>query len=256
MPARPHDHDAGGDPDLLRAKAALRSRVWDLLDTEGVRRFPGVRNRISNFVGAERAAERLRGNPAWSRACTVKATPDAPQLPVRQCALEDGKTVYMAVPRLTRPEPFLVLDPDHLPERPRRVASIRGAERWGRTAPLAELEPVGLLVTGCVAVGEDGVRLGKGGGFSDLEFAIASEVGLIGPQTLVATTVHPLQVLPSGTIPRTGHDLTVDLIVTPDGVVPVEEQPGERPAGRVRWDELTEEKIASIPVLSSLREGR
>ena len=29
-------------------------------------------------------------------AATVQANPDSPQLPVRQRALEDGKTVYMA----------------------------------------------------------------------------------------------------------------------------------------------------------------
>jgi 5-formyltetrahydrofolate cyclo-ligase len=37
---------------------------------------------------------------------TVKANPDSPQLPVRQRALEDGKTVYMAVPRLAADAPF------------------------------------------------------------------------------------------------------------------------------------------------------
>ena len=255
MSSRRHDHDAGGDPELLRVKAELRDRVWGRLDTEGVRRFPGPRNRISNFVGAERAAEHLRSTQAWSAARTLKANPDAPQLPVRQRALEDGKTVYMAVPRLAGPEPFFLLDPDHLPETPRRAASIRGASRSGRSVPLGELEPVGLVVTGCVAVGEDGVRLGKGGGFSDLEFAIASEAGLIDATTLVVTTVHPLQVLPAGAIPRTDHDVAVDLIVTPDGIVQVD-RPANRPSGRVSWDELTEEKIASIPVLSALRAAR
>jgi 5-formyltetrahydrofolate cyclo-ligase len=35
----------------------------------------------------------------------VKANPDSAQWPVRQRALEDGKTVYMAVPRLAGREP-------------------------------------------------------------------------------------------------------------------------------------------------------
>jgi 5-formyltetrahydrofolate cyclo-ligase len=39
---------------------------------------------------------------------------------VRQRALEDGKTVYMAVPRLAGPEPFFALDPDHLSDRRQR----------------------------------------------------------------------------------------------------------------------------------------
>jgi hypothetical protein len=57
---RRHDHDAGGDPELLVAKAALREEVWEALAGAGVVRFPGARNRISDFTGAEAAARRLR----------------------------------------------------------------------------------------------------------------------------------------------------------------------------------------------------
>jgi 5-formyltetrahydrofolate cyclo-ligase len=74
--------------------------VWSALQGAGAARFPGARGRIPNFVGAEAAAERLRGTDGWQRAATLKANPDAPQWPVRQRALEDGKTVFMAVPRL------------------------------------------------------------------------------------------------------------------------------------------------------------
>src|SRR6185295_14538276 len=104
--ARRHDHDAGGDPGLLAAKAALRDEVWTSLTEAGMSRFPGARNRISNFRGAEAAAQRLRELPEWERARRVKSNPDSAQLPVRQRALEDGKTVYMAVPRLAEDDPF------------------------------------------------------------------------------------------------------------------------------------------------------
>ncbi|HEX6237528.1 MAG TPA: hypothetical protein VFZ68_10055, partial [Acidimicrobiales bacterium] len=103
---RRHDHDAGGDAAVLDAKAALREEVWAALAVPGVSRFPGPDGRIPNFVGAEAAAERLRGLEQWQRAATVKANPDSPQLPVRQRALEDGKTVFMAVPRLAGDVPF------------------------------------------------------------------------------------------------------------------------------------------------------
>ncbi len=68
---------------------------------------------------------------------------------------------------------------------------------------------------GSVAVSADGARLGKGGGFADLEYAVAAAAGLIGPQTVAVTTVHEIQVQPDGSIPVTGHDVPVDLIVTP-----------------------------------------
>jgi 5-formyltetrahydrofolate cyclo-ligase len=254
---RPHRHDAdaGGDPDLLAAKAELRTQVWDRLEEAGVGRFPGPRHRISNFVGAEAAAERLRGLAVWRDAGTVKANPDSPQWPVRQRALEDGKTVYMAVPRLAEEDPFFLLDPDHLADTPRRSSSIKGASASARTVAVADLDPVDLVVTGCVAVTEDGVRLGKGGGFADLEFALASEAGLVGDDTLVVTTVHELQVLPAGALPATDHDVRVDLIVTPDRVVEVAHA-GARPPGRIRWEELTPDKIAAIPLLARLEAQR
>ena len=142
-----HDHDAGGPAELLAAKAALRERVWAAMSAARVARFPGAAGRIPNFTGAEAAAERLRGLPEWRQARTLKANPDSAQLPVRQRALEDGKTVYMAVPRLAGPEPFFALDPDHLSESPRKAASISGAARSARKVALAELAPVDLVIT-------------------------------------------------------------------------------------------------------------
>ena len=67
---------------------------------------------------------------------TAKANPDSAQLPVRQRALEDGKTVYMAIPRLAERAPFFALDPDHLDQPParRRPSAVRpgprGASCW------------------------------------------------------------------------------------------------------------------------------
>ena len=249
---RRHDADAGGDPELLAAKAALREEVWTALTEARAARFPGARNRISNFVGAEAAAERLRATAEWARAATLKANPDSAQLPVRQRALEDGRTVYMAVPRLAEPEPFFLLDPAHLADPPRKAASIAGASRSARRVSVAELEPVDLVVTGCVAVGADGARLGKGGGFADLEFALAAAAGLIGPATLVVTTVHELQVRPAGAIPTAAHDAPVDLVVTPERVIDCRPRRGPRPTDGIRWAELTDEKIAAIPLLAAL----
>jgi 5-formyltetrahydrofolate cyclo-ligase len=104
-----HDHDAGGDAAVLAAKAGLREDVWANLAAPGVARFPGPDGRIPYFVGAEAAAERLRGLEQWQTATTIKVNPDSPQLPARQRALEDGKTVFMAVPRLAGEAPFLRL---------------------------------------------------------------------------------------------------------------------------------------------------
>lgn len=105
----------------------------------------------------------------------------------------------MAVPRLAEPEPFFALDPDRLSEPPRKAASITGATRSARRVALAQLSPVDLVVMGSVAVGLDGARLGKGGGFA-----------------IDCRPQHPA-----------------------------------RPAPAIHWQDLTEEKIAAIPLLQN-----
>jgi 5-formyltetrahydrofolate cyclo-ligase len=255
VPGPRHDHDAGGDLDLLAAKAALRERVWAALDVPGIARFPRPANRIPNFVGAEHAASRLAATPEWERAATVKANPDSPQWPVRTRALVDGKLVYMAVPRLAGRDPFFVLDPATLADDPRTASSIKGASRSARTVDVDELVAVDLVVTGCVAVDESGARLGKGGGFSDLELAIAAEAGLVDERTVVVTTVHDVQVVPRGDIPTTGHDIHVDLVATPERVMRCP-RPTRWRLPHVAWEELTDEKVASIPALTRRRAAR
>ncbi len=51
------------------------------------------------------------------------------------------------------------------------------------------------MVVGSVAVDVAGRRIGKGEGFTDLEFAMgASHHNAVGPDTIVVTTVHDVQV--------------------------------------------------------------
>ena len=230
-----------------RAKQTVRERVWALLERERAARFPGATGRIPNFAGAPAAAARLASLAAWEAAGVVKANPDAPQLPVRARALADGKLLYMAVPRLTDERPFILLDPAELEVPPRRAASITGSARAGRRIHLAELQPVDLVVCGSVAVNREGARVGKGGGFSDLEFALLVEAGLIGPDTVVATTVHPLQVLEEE-LPETDHDFRLDLIVAGEEVISCRRT--RRPQG-ILWEHLDAAKVAAIPALAA-----
>ncbi len=72
---------------------------------------------------------------------------------------------------------------------------------------------------------------------------------------MVATTVHELQVRPGGAIPTTNHDVHVDVVVTPERIIEC-----ARPRGyeipRLRWRELTDEKLAAIPLLQRLAAAR
>lgn len=223
---------------LVDSKQQVRERIWELLERERAARFPGARGRIPNFRGAEQAAGRLAELPEWQAARVVKANPDAPQLPVRRHARREGKTLYMAVPRLTTVKPFVEVLGD---------PTIKRALAEGAPRALEELEPVELVVCGTVAVNRDGVRVGKGGGFSDLEFALLAERGLVGDETTIVTTVHDLQLVDEP-LPETEHDFRVDVIVTPTSVVRTPRR--RRPPG-ILWDHLDAEKRAAIPVLAT-----
>ena len=57
-----------------------------------------------------------------------------------------------------------------------------------------------------------GARLGKGGGYADLGFALLAALGAIEPDVPVFTTVHPTQLLENGAIPMNDHDVTLDAV--------------------------------------------
>ena len=152
-------------------KQPIRDRIWTLMEERGAAAFPGARGRIPNFVGASAAADRLATLDEWRRARVIKCNPDAPQRYVRLRALREGKVVYMALPRLREARCFWELDPRRLRDL-RAAASIGGAAKMGRAVDPRDLPHIDLVVAGSVAVARSGARVGKGGGYSDLEFAL------------------------------------------------------------------------------------
>ncbi|WP_336329904.1 5-formyltetrahydrofolate cyclo-ligase [Haloarcula sp. CGMCC 1.2071] len=238
-------------------KQTIRETVWDALEEQGIARFPfPPHDRIPNFEGASEAAQRLTETAVWDAAETVKANPDSPQLPVRRAALRAGKTVYMAVPRLRDERCFYELDPDELDDIEAAPAVSNVADHARQVGPEA-VGSVDLVVSGSVAVTEDGARIGKGEGYSDLEYAVLRELGLVDETTPVVTTVHELQIVggPEGVVdtavPVDDHDVPMDWIVTPERTVETATT-HTTPAG-VDWDALTPARIDEIPVLSTRR---
>jgi 5-formyltetrahydrofolate cyclo-ligase len=234
------------------AKQAVRERVWEQLERSGAALPPGAYGRIPMFERADAAADLLARLPEWQAARVVKANPDWAQMPVRMRALAAGKIVYMAVPRLAGEYPFVMLDPARLSAPAEDAGDKERALELGQRVQVEEIQPVGLAVAGSVAVNKSGARVGKGGGFSDIEIALLTEAGVIGPHTTVVTTVHPLQVV-AGPLPETRHDFRVDVIVTPDEVIRATDP---RPSPGIIWDDLEQAKIAEIPVLARLSSRR
>ena len=234
----------------MKSKDQVRRNVWKAMDREGVSRFPGAEGRIPNFAGAKLAAEKLADNRLWKRSRVIKVNPDSPQTHARRAALEEGKTLIMAVPRLRDQHPFRLLDPRKLSAKQlREAATIKGALRHGRVVAEEELPDIDFVLCGSVAVNLSGARIGKGGGYSDLEYGLLIEAGKIDKDTTVATTVHPIQIVREHLM-VTAHDLPVDLIATPRAVVEVERQ-YDRPRG-ILWDHLQPPQIREIPILERM----
>jgi len=230
-------------------KATIRDRVWNALEERGDARFPfPPHGRISNFAGAPEAAERLTELGVWQRADVIKSNPDAPQLPVRRAALAGRETLYMAIPRLAEEDCFLRLDPDEIDDID-SATTVSGCARFGTQVGPDAMEPVDLIVSGSVAVNDRGARIGKGEGYSDLEFAILRTFDLVDDDTTTVTTVHPIQVV-DDEIPVDSHDVPMDRIVTPERTIRTDGA-SEKPKG-IEWDALDPDRIDEIPILSQL----
>jgi 5-formyltetrahydrofolate cyclo-ligase len=236
----------------VSSKDEIRGKVWLRLQEQKVARFPGAEGRIPNFIGAEACARILAQSPYWRNAKTVKVNPDSPQRAIRQKALEEGKVIYMAVPRLHSDKPFIELDPKRLKCSAYVASSIKGAAKFGRPVNLTEVRKIDLIVCGSVAVNRKGARVGKGGGYSDLEFALLTEENKVGRHTPIVTSVHPLQIVDQP-IPMTEHDIPLSAIVTPNKFIEIESAL-PRPKG-IYWEMLPGEKIEAIPVLKRRKTG-
>ncbi len=231
-------------------KEDLRDRIWTRLGEEGIARFPfPPHGRIPNFAGARDAADRLAELPEWQNASVVKANPDAPQLPVRRRALREGKVVYMAQPRLRDEKPFMKLDPAEI-EDTDAAATVSKMDDYAEPVAPDEMPHVDFVVSGSVAVTEDGARVGKGEGYSDLEFAVLRALGSVDEETTIATTVHEVQVVEE-TPAVEAHDVPMDVVVTPERVIRTDSA-FERPKG-IDWDALSDEKVGEIPLLQRLQ---
>lgn len=241
------------ESDSISSKSVVREKVWERLQQLRLARFPfPIKGRIPNFKGAEAAVERLTKSAFYQKAKVLKCNPDSPQRPLRKRALEDGKLVFMAVPRLRKEKCFICLDPKQIDrEYYRKAASISGAEKFGQPVSPWDMPSIDLITAGSVAVRESGARIGKGGGFSDIEFAMMTQLGLINSDTKIVSTVHDEQVV-NDYWEIMAYDIPLDWIFTPNRSIRCRKK-HSRPKGII-WDLLKPEMQDGIPVLQKLDE--
>lgn len=224
------------------SKDDVRKRIWDLLESRNIADFPRpVHGRIPNFKGSVRATENLAKTEEFRRAKVIKVNPDSPQRHARYLALKEGKVVLVPTPRLRGQ--FHLLDPKEIDDLG-EASTIAGASKYGRLVDLEEIPKIDLVVVGSVAVTLRGDRVGKGEGYSELEWAILREVGKVSDETPVATTVHEVQIVDC--IPVMPYDVPVDVIATDRRIIRTERR--EKPTGLI-LEYLTKEKVERTPYL-------
>ncbi len=242
--------DAGGLRD------AMRTRVWTELRKVA---HPDSRFHwdfsqfIADYEGSEEGAQRIRSLPAWQNSRLLFITPDNNLEPVRRLAIEDGKPFVMSTYGIGRG--FLFLHPESVPAEKRHwAATLDGMERFARPVSLHEVRDLGrfnLLITGASAISTQGVRMGKGHGYFDLEWAMFSETGCVDDNAVVIGAGHDCQVVDAD-LAANDLDTRVDIIVTPTRSIDIPQGQGHRPT-RVVWDRLAPDVETTIPPLRELR---
>ncbi len=114
------------------SKQEIREKIWDKIEDLSIARFPfPPHNRILNFSGAKKAAKKLTNIDVWKEAKNIKVTPDSPQKYICRYALEEGKNVYIAVPRLKDEKCFIYLDSDNI-HNYKYASNIKGSKDIGK----------------------------------------------------------------------------------------------------------------------------
>ncbi len=228
-------------------KENIRNKIWNRLKENDVARFPfPVEGRIPNFEGADRAADRIMSLDLFKESSRVKVNPDSPQRPIRTEVLKQEKTLLVPSPRLR--SGFYQLQREELSGAdPSDATTIKGMKKFGTSVTPRDIDSPDLIVCGSVAVHRDGGRIGKGEGYSDLEYAILRETGH--DDIPVVTTVHSLQVVEH--FETDPHDVPLDVIATPDEVINTNTELSG-PDG-IRWEQISREQLEEMPILKTLR---
>lgn len=235
-------------------KQQIRQKVWDYLEAKNIANFPRpVHNRIPNFKGAATASDKVASMEVFKKAQTVKVNPDKPQEVVRFHTLEAHKTLLVPTPRLRTGLFNRITPPSQSKETFRKCATSQGVKEHSLPLSLDTKVKIDLIVIGAVAVSKTGLRIGKGEGFADLEYAMMVNMGAVDDNTVVVCSVHDCQVMDIPAELYNDHDLTVDYVVTPTQIIKCEGGTHSKPK-RLIWSRLTPKKFREIPILKHFRQ--
>jgi 5-formyltetrahydrofolate cyclo-ligase len=199
-----------------KEKEIIRKMVWDsLADNNLILPPKPVHGRIPNFRGSTAAAELLKTTEEWRNSEVIFSSPDSAQKKVREYALKDKKVLIMASPKLKHG--YLLINPIDALNVEKTASTIDGAFKYGN--PIKDFPKVDIVIEGSVAVDLEGNRLGKGGGYGDMEISHLYHQKAIDNKTAIVTTVHETQII--NKVPTEDHDKKIDMIITPKRVIKI-----------------------------------
>lgn len=199
----------------MENKDAIRNMIWDTLNDKNLFLSKPIYGRIPNFKGSTAAAKLLRNTDEWINSKVIFSSPDSAQKKVREYALIDKKVLIMASPKLKRG--YLLINPIGTDMREKIASTIEGAFKYGK--PVKTFPKIDMVIEGSVAVDLKGNRLGKGGGYGDMELSHLFNQKAIDKKTPVVTTVHEMQIIDK--VPIEEHDKQINMIITPKRVIKV-----------------------------------
>ena len=210
---------------------------------------------VPDYQSSEQGTMRIVNSQAYQDARLLFITPDNNLRQLREYALRDGKIIVASTHAIARG--FVLLDGRHVPAGDRRLAAtLDGMEEFStrlNIARLAALKRIDLLVTGASAVTEEGVLLGKGQGYFDLEWGIFCDLGLVDARSPVVAAIHDCQLM-SASLTPSASDTVVDVIVTPTRWITVA-SPWPKPTG-IQWTRVTAQSYSRWPILHEVESYR
>lgn len=239
-------------------KDMLRMKIWDLMEERNfVKDYPRpCHHKIPHFKQCGKAAQKLSHLREFYYAKCVKINPSMAQMHLRFLTLQSGKKLLVPSPALE--EAFMLeIDGKKLTKnwQLKRASSKAGSKELGKPLTINDKFQIDLFVVASVACAPNGMRLGKGLGYAEIEWGILYIMKAVNKRTLVVTTVHDAQVLSENELPLSllsEHDLPVDIIVTPTRIINVRKKL-QKPTKGIMWDLIREEQFENIPVLKELK---
>lgn len=193
-------------------KESIKNMIWERMEKSSIS-ISYSHGRIPDFHGSIKASNLLRNSVEWKDSNIIFVSPDTAQQTVRKNAFYDDKDLIMASPKLLNG--YIFLDSNCTNGNEEEASTIKGAFKHGRK--IISIPNVDMVVEGSVAVDIYGGRLGKGGGYGDMEISYLKNNKLITSQTPVVTTVHEIQIIER--IPLESHDEKINMIITPERIL-------------------------------------